>query len=84
MIRQFRDTIIALADRRSIDAGRFPLDPLPKAIQVDNGSEFNSRKLDQWAYQNKVALDSIEPGKLRNHHHNPQAAIYTTIIKVLL
>lgn len=36
---------------------------LPKTIQVDNGSEFTSRKLDQWAYQNKVALDFIEPGK---------------------
>jgi putative transposase len=36
---------------------------LPKTIQVDNGSEFTSRKLDQWAYRNKVTLDFIEPGK---------------------
>jgi putative transposase len=35
----------------------------PKAIQVDNGTEFTSRVMDQWAYQNQVALDFIERGK---------------------
>lgn len=36
---------------------------LPKAITVDNGSEFISRAMDSWAYQNKVQLDFIRPGK---------------------
>ena len=36
---------------------------LPRAITVDNGSEFISRVMDSWAYQNKVQLDFIRPGK---------------------
>ena len=32
----------------------------PAAIQVDNGTEFTSRVVDQWAYQNQVALHFIE------------------------
>ena len=36
---------------------------LPKAITVDNGTEFVSRAMDSWAYQNKVQLDFIRPGK---------------------
>jgi putative transposase len=35
----------------------------PAAIQVDNGTEFTSRIVDQWAYQNQVALHFIERGK---------------------
>ena len=35
----------------------------PAAIQVDNGTEFTSRIVDQWAYQNRVALHFIERGK---------------------
>jgi putative transposase len=35
----------------------------PAAIQVDNGTEFTSRVVDQWAYQNQVALQFIERGK---------------------
>jgi len=35
----------------------------PTAIQVDNGTEFTSRVVDQWAYQNQVALHFIERGK---------------------
>ena len=35
----------------------------PAAIQVDNGTEFTSRVVDQWAYQNGVALHFIERGK---------------------
>ncbi len=34
-----------------------------KRIQVDNGSEFISRALDRWAYENKVTLDFSRPGK---------------------
>lgn len=36
---------------------------LPAVIRVDNGPEFRSKALDLWAYQNKVKLDFIEPGK---------------------
>ncbi|MGH9814220.1 MAG: IS3 family transposase, partial [Candidatus Acidiferrales bacterium] len=35
----------------------------PTAIQVDNGTEFTSRVVDQWAYQRGVALHFIERGK---------------------
>ena len=35
----------------------------PKAIRVDQGSEFISRDLDLWAYQNDVVLDFSRPGK---------------------
>ena len=36
---------------------------LPEKIRVDNGSEFTSRRLDQWAYLNNVRLDFSRPGK---------------------
>jgi len=36
---------------------------LPQVLRVDNGSEFRSKALDLWAYQNKVKLEFIEPGK---------------------
>jgi len=36
---------------------------LPKTIRVDNGPEFISKVLDQWAYLNGVALDLSRPGK---------------------
>ena len=35
----------------------------PQAIRVDNGPEFTSKALDQWAYWNKVELDFSRPGK---------------------
>lgn len=37
--------------------------PLPRAITVDHGTEFTSRALDQWAWENGVALDFTRPGK---------------------
>ena len=30
---------------------------------MDNGPEFRGHVLDQWAYENEVPLDFIEPGK---------------------
>jgi putative transposase len=36
---------------------------LPKAIRVDQGTEFVSRDLDLWAYQRDVTLDFSRPGK---------------------
>jgi putative transposase len=35
----------------------------PKAIRVDQGSEFISRDLDLWAYQHDVTLDFSRPGQ---------------------
>ena len=36
---------------------------IPQRIQVDNGSEFISKELDLWAYENNVTLDYSRPGK---------------------
>ena len=36
---------------------------LPKAITVDNGTEFTSKALDDWAYRRGVKLDFTRPGK---------------------
>jgi putative transposase len=36
---------------------------VPLRIQVDNGSEFISKALDKWAYDNQVTLDFSRPGK---------------------
>jgi len=36
---------------------------LPKTIRVDNGPEFISKAIDQWAYLNGVELDFSRPGK---------------------
>ena len=36
---------------------------VPTTIQCDNGTEFTSRALDQWAYANHVQLDFSRPGK---------------------
>ena len=35
----------------------------PVRIQCDNGSEFISKEIDRWAYENKVILDYSRPGK---------------------
>ena len=49
--------VIRVLDRLAI--GR----DLPAVLQSDNGPEFTSRVLDQWAYDNQVRLQFIEPGK---------------------
>src|SRR5690606_9254319 len=36
---------------------------VPERIQVDNGSEFISKALDKWAYDNRVILDFSRLGK---------------------
>lgn len=36
---------------------------LPKGIICDNGSEYVSKAMDQWAYRNSVELKFIQPGK---------------------
>jgi len=35
----------------------------PKEITVDNGTEFFSKAMDAWAYQRRVKLDFIRPGR---------------------
>lgn len=36
---------------------------LPESIRVDNGPEFISKELDEWAYRYGIKLDFIRPGK---------------------
>ena len=36
---------------------------LPRAITVDNGTEFTPKALDDWAYRRGVKLDFRRPGK---------------------
>ena len=36
---------------------------VPRRIKVDNGSEFISKALDKWAYENGVVPDFSRPGK---------------------
>lgn len=35
----------------------------PEVITIDNGTEFDSKVMDEWAFKNKVRLDFIQPGK---------------------
>ena len=36
---------------------------VPRKIQTDNGSEFISKEMDRWAYENKVTMHYSRPGK---------------------
>lgn len=36
---------------------------LPKTIRVDNGTEFCSKAMDEWAYRKGIKLEFIRPGK---------------------
>lgn len=46
-----------------MEAITFGNEVLPKRVKVDNGSEFISKVLDKWAYENNVELDFSRPGK---------------------
>jgi putative transposase len=35
----------------------------PDVITIDNGTEFDSKAMDEWAFKNKVKLNFIRPGK---------------------
>lgn len=39
------------------------LKQLPKVFNIDNGSEFTGKSLDQWAFEKQIKLDFIKPGK---------------------
>lgn len=41
----------------------------PESITVDNGSEFCSQVMDNWAYRNRVQLEFIRPGKPVENHY---------------
>ena len=51
------ERVTRVLDRLGLERG------LPTLIQSDNGPEFTGRVLDQWAYDNQVRLQFIEPGK---------------------
>jgi len=42
---------------------------LPKVVGTDNGPEFRSRHMDQWAYDNGVKLHFIKPGTPTQNAH---------------
>lgn len=44
--------------------------PLPRFIKADNGSEFISKVLDKWAYENGVEIDFSRPGKPTDNAKN--------------
>ena len=44
-------------------AAKAQYDTVPERIKVDNGSEFISKSLDKWAYDNQVTLDFPRPGQ---------------------
>lgn len=52
------ERVVEVLERVGRERGKFPA-----AIVVDNGPEFISRALDQWAYARGVKLVHIQPGK---------------------
>jgi putative transposase len=51
------ERVTRVLDRLALERG------LPRTIVVDNGPEFAGRALDQWAFERRVELHFIEPGK---------------------
>jgi putative transposase len=49
--------VVSVMDRLVNERG------VPDRIQCDNGSEFISKALDKWAYENGVIIDFSRPGK---------------------
>ena len=39
----------------------------PQTIRVDNGAEFTSKALDEWAWRRSLALDCTRPGNSTGH-----------------
>jgi putative transposase len=52
------EQVVAVMERLRAEHGT-----VPQRIKVDNGSEFISKALDRWAYDNQVTLDFSRPGK---------------------
>jgi len=51
------DEVVEVMERLVIERGA------PERIQCDNGSEFVSKVLDKWAYENGATMDFSRPGK---------------------
>ena len=51
------EKVVVVLDRIVAERGA------PQSITVDNGTEFASKAVDLWAYQNAVYLDFIRPGR---------------------
>jgi putative transposase len=51
------EQVVAVLDQVKRERG------VPRNIRMDNGSEFVSKVLDKWAYDNQVVLDFSRPGK---------------------
>ena len=51
------EDVVRTLERIKIERG------LPRTIKVDNGSEFISKAMDRWAYENGVELDFSRPGR---------------------
>ena len=51
------DEVVTLLDHLKSIRG------IPRSIRMDNGSEFVSKVMDKWAYDNQVVLDFSRPGK---------------------
>lgn len=49
--------VIRVLERVALERG------LPERIRIDNGPEFVSQALDQWAYARGIRLEFIQPGK---------------------
>jgi putative transposase len=50
--------VVRALELSAIERGKFP-----ESIVIDNGSEFTGKIMDQWAFENKIKLDFIRPGK---------------------
>jgi transposase InsO family protein len=56
----------------------------PEAIVIDNGTEFTSQVMDQWAYENQVQLHFITPGRPMENDLERRASARKTLGKILL
>ena len=48
---------------RALELSALERGAFPKGIVIDYGIEFTGKPMDQWAYDNKIKLDFIRPGK---------------------
>ena len=60
----FGEDVVATMRFISADSSR-----IAERIQVDNGSEFISKMMDKWVYENKVTLNFSRPGKPTDNAH---------------
>lgn len=56
-------SIPGLAVTRALELAAIERGKFPESIVIDNGSEFKGKAMDQWAFENKIKLDFIRPGK---------------------